>query len=341
MRQLTIYRLYFTQSKCYNAGTIQPQHGVQVHSTGANNPRLKRYVQPDDGRLGYNVNHNSHNRPGGDVCASAYIGKLENGEVAVYQALPWDMRCWLSGGGKNGNANRLGYIGFEICEDGLDDRKYFEEAVMNKSVLLTAALCQMLGVEPWTVFTDTPDGPALAVMDHAELHKVGLASNHGDIGLWAKRFGVTMEDYRLAVLDALDEGVDVTYIDALSGGDDPVIGLELPLLKRGDEGANVILLQALLKAHGLDIGSGGTLRTGIDGKFGARTESAVKQFQTEFGLAAVGECGRGTWSALMEQEGGELPSGFLPVEKLKLMEMEASAQLILSDVQKALGKAVG
>ena len=28
--------------------------GVMVHSTGANNPYLRRYVQPDDGELGKN-----------------------------------------------------------------------------------------------------------------------------------------------------------------------------------------------------------------------------------------------------------------------------------------------
>ena len=87
MRKLTIYRHYFTDSDCYHEGVRQTSIGVQVHSTGANNPMLKRYVQPDDGRLGINLYGNSHNRPGVDVCASAYIGKLNDGTVAVYQTL--------------------------------------------------------------------------------------------------------------------------------------------------------------------------------------------------------------------------------------------------------------
>lgn len=348
MRQLTIYRLFFTKSDCYRKGTIQRQRGVQVHDTGANNPYLKRWVQPDDGRLGQNTNNNSHNRPGGDVCASAYVGKLQDGTVAVYQALPWDMRCWLSGSGKNGNGNRMGYIGFEICRDNMESRQYFEDAVMDKAVLLTAALCQLLGAEPWTVVEDTPDGPAYAVMDHIGLHRVGCASNHGDIGEWLEKFGYTFEDFRRAVDDALDDGVEVTYIDALDnpnfGGDDKVIGLELPVLKRGDEGADVILLQALLTAHGLDIGTGGTLKTGIDGKFGARTESAVKTFQEAFGLAAVGQCGTATWAALMEQDapGGSLPAGYAAVEKLKLTEAKACLTDALGIVSAALtGDSVG
>ena len=94
MRQLIIYRRFFTNADCYTRGTKQTSVGVQVHSTGANNPYLKRYVQPDDGRLGKNTNGNSHNRKGLNVCASAYIGKLADGTVAVYQTLPWNYRCW-------------------------------------------------------------------------------------------------------------------------------------------------------------------------------------------------------------------------------------------------------
>ena len=165
-------------------------------------------MQPDDGRLGRNTNGNSHNRPGVDVCASAYIGKLADGTVAVYQTLPWDMRCWISGKGKNGNANRLGYIGFEICEDDRTDIIYFNQAVMGAAVNLTAHLCQIMVVERYI------EGRALAVMDHSELASRGLASNHADITHWLRVFGKRMNDFRREVQAAMDEGVEVTYIDA-------------------------------------------------------------------------------------------------------------------------------
>ena len=87
-RKLKIYRQFLTESGCYKAGDTSRFVGVQVHSTGSDNPYLKRYVQPDDGRLGVNKNGNSHNRTDGDVCASAYIGMLKDGTVAVYQTLP-------------------------------------------------------------------------------------------------------------------------------------------------------------------------------------------------------------------------------------------------------------
>ncbi len=42
----------FTQNACYKTSrTIAPK-GIMVHSTGANNPSLKRYVGPVDGLLG-------------------------------------------------------------------------------------------------------------------------------------------------------------------------------------------------------------------------------------------------------------------------------------------------
>lgn len=214
MRSLKIYRLFFTNSDCYKSGTKQVSKGVQVHSTGSNNPYLSRYVQPNDGRLGNNKYGNSHNRPGVDVCASAYIGKLANGSVAVYQALPWDMRCWISGKGKNGNANRLGYIGYEICEDALNDESYFNEAVMKVAVNLTAHLCQVMNVTPDNVVASYSEGNALSVMDHSELSAKGLASGHSDITHWLRRYGKRMKDFRQAVQQAMDEGVEVEYVDA-------------------------------------------------------------------------------------------------------------------------------
>lgn len=273
MRELTIYRLYFTESDCFRKGTKIKPCGVQVHSTGANNPYLRRYVGPDDGRLGPNPNNNTHNRPGRNVCASAYIGKLEDGSVAVYQTLPWNYKCWLSGSGSNGNANSMGYIGFEICEDNCENREYFDEAVRGAAVLLTAYLCQKIGIDPYSDKLE----------DHAGLHSLGLASNHGDIGLWLKKFGYTFADFRGWVRDAMDEGVNVTYIDAEAKMDHPT-------LRKGDSGPDVVYLQTLL----CDVGE--TLT--VDGKFGTKTEKAVMDFQRLYGLTVDGVVGPATWDAL-------------------------------------------
>lgn len=205
MRKLVIHRQFFINTDCYKAAIIQKPIGIQVHSTGSNNPYLKRYVQPDDGLLGKNPYGNDHNHPNQTVCGNAYIGKLNDGTPAIYQTLPWDYRCWLSGSGTNGNANRLGYIGYEICEDNLNNKDYFQAAVMGLSVNLDAYLCKQYNI------------PVDMIHDHKQLHDMGLASNHADIHHWLKKFNLTMDDYRNAVRQAMVEGVEVTYVQ---GGDE-------------------------------------------------------------------------------------------------------------------------
>ena len=284
MRKLTIYKRLFYNADCYTKGTKQTNSGVQVHSTGANNPWLKRYVQPDDGRIGKNVNNNSHNRPGGNVCASAYIGKQSDGTVAVYQALPWNNRCWLSGSGANGNANRKGFAGFEICEDNKKDESYFRAAVMGAAVDLTAYLCGLFGVGVDRVF------------DHKELHDLGLASNHGDITHWLRLYGLTMDDFRAEVKKAMDEGVEAVYVDC-DDGSAASEGTQ-QTIRRGDSGEAVEQLQGALVTLGYNLGAYGPNGDGIDGKFGAATEKAVKDFQRENGLTVDGICGPKTHAAI-------------------------------------------
>lgn len=143
-----------------------------------------RYVGPDDGKLGLNPygNHWNQARPDGrQVCVHAFIGKL----FATYQTLPWDYVGWHSGGTANNT-----HIGFEICEDGLDDTDYFMSA-FKEAVKLCVYLCQKFNLN------------AGDIIDHSEGYKLGLASNHADVGHWFKRHGKTMDDFRADVLNAL------------------------------------------------------------------------------------------------------------------------------------------
>lgn len=278
--KLVIRRLFFTNTDCYKRAPIQDQVGVQVHCTKSGNPYLKRYVQPNDGLLGKNRYNNSHNRPGLTVCANAYIGKLDDGTVAIYQALPWMQRCWLSGSGSKGskqNANKLGYIGFEVCCL-LSDKDYFYDAVMDKAVKLVAYLCQTLGIDP-----DDKTVCGKAVMDHSELHRNGHANNHADITNWLKVYGLNMNDFRNEVKKVLKEGIKVEYVDAKpeDGG--------RRMLKKGDVGEDVKELQKLL---GID----------VDGAFGMETKRAVQKFQKDHGLTADGIVGPKTWAELLKDE---------------------------------------
>lgn len=180
-------RCILTKNDCYKKGQKMIPKGIIVHSTGANNPNLKRYVQPDDGLLGVNANNNSWNRAGLDTCVHAFIGKDKNGEVRCYQTLPFDMCAWGVGRGKNGSYNYSpAYIQFEICEDGLNDKNYFD-----KVMECATSFCAYL-VETYNISIDN-------VISHHESYLRGYGSNHADCDHWLKRFGLDMDWFRTQV----------------------------------------------------------------------------------------------------------------------------------------------
>ena len=76
---MELHECILTRNDCCRRGTPLVPRGVMVHSTGANNPYLRRYVQPDDGELGKNRYDNDWNRPGLPVCVHAFLGKKADG----------------------------------------------------------------------------------------------------------------------------------------------------------------------------------------------------------------------------------------------------------------------
>lgn len=189
---MNLHTLLLTKNACYIAGEKMTPKGIMVHSTGANNPNLKRYVGPNDGKLGTNVygNHWNQKHPGGkEVCVHAFIGKLADGSIATYQTLPWDMVGWHSGTGSKGaqaNANNNGFIGFEICEDGLTDGTYFSK-VYKEAVELCAHLCKLYNLTEKDIIC------------HSEGYKQGIASNHSDVMHWFPKHGKSMDTLRADV----------------------------------------------------------------------------------------------------------------------------------------------
>lgn len=187
---MNLNKLILTENACYKAGKKITVKGIMVHSTGANNPWLKRYVGPNDGKLGQNQYNNHWNtyHPGGrEVCVHAFIGKLADGSIATYQTLPWDHRGWHAGGSANNT-----HIGFEICEDGLTDSTYFKK-VYQEAVEFCAYLCKMYGLTEKNIIC------------HCEGYKQGVASNHGDVMHWWPKHGKNMDTFRAAVKALLDE----------------------------------------------------------------------------------------------------------------------------------------
>lgn len=174
-----------TNSDCYKAGrTIKPK-GIMVHSTGV--------AQPD-----VNVFLKAWDKPGVNACVHAFVHR-----GGVTETLPWNWRGWHAGGAANNT-----HISFEILEpaghtykggtmigyDPVKNGPYFQQ-VYNTAVELCAYLCEIYGLDP-----------ERDIIDHAEGCKLGLASNHSDVGHWFPKHGKSMDTLRADVKARLKGG---------------------------------------------------------------------------------------------------------------------------------------
>ena len=184
------FEAYARSSGAFKTPRPMPQGspvGIIIHSTGANNPNLKRYVNAPE-ICGENPYRNYFDRPDSNVCPHAVIGKDKNGEVKAAKLLPWNVCCWGCGSGSKGSYNYSpAYIQIEIAEDALNDRAYFEEAFG-----LAVQLCQRLMKNYPSILPEN-------VISHKEAHARGYASNHGDPEHWLARFGKNMDWFRSLV----------------------------------------------------------------------------------------------------------------------------------------------
>lgn len=185
--EMEIIQCYQTKNPCYRKGTPMKPVGIVVHSTGANNPHLCRYVDCPEW-LGVNRYGNHWNRPEAATLVHGAIGLDKEGFVTVVNTLPYTMAAWGVGKGSRGSYNYdpTGHIQFEMCEDDLTDPSYFDQ-VMGTAVAYCAQLCREYGLA------------AESIVSHKEAHALGYASNHGDPDNWMGRFGMTMEDFRARV----------------------------------------------------------------------------------------------------------------------------------------------
>lgn len=173
-----IIQHYLTKNDCYKAGKKRTKTtGIVKHSTGANNPNLKRYID-DPGNLGANAGNNHWNMSGVAKCVHFMIGKDKKGKVAIYQLLPIDYRCWGCGSGSKGSYNDT-HVQYEICEDGLKDAAYFADAFA-AAAWLDAYICKKYGLK------------ASSIVSHKEAHSKGYASNHADCDNWLSKQSKSM-----------------------------------------------------------------------------------------------------------------------------------------------------
>ena len=188
-----------TNSGCFKRSpAIGKVAGVVVHSTGADNPYLRRYVCPsgDDPRkeellllLGKNRYGNHWNR-NINKAVHYFVGRDWEGRTRTVRVLPEEIACWGCGKGKKGSYNYSpnGHIQFEVCEG--SGPEYFRQ-VFDEAAGLAADICARYGL------------PVSAVVSHREAHLLGYASNHGDIDSFLKKNGSNMELFRAKVAEIL------------------------------------------------------------------------------------------------------------------------------------------
>lgn len=188
---IKIVEKILTKNPCYTAGRKITVKGLMLHSVGCSQPSAMAFIN--------NWNSPSHN-------TSCVHGFIDGNDGTVYQTLPWDHRGWHGGGSSNNT-----HIGVEMCEPACI--KYTGGATFTCSdtataravvkrtyeaaVELFAMLCKKYGLNPLT-----------DICSHAEGHKKGIASNHGDPEhLWSQlKTGYTMDGFRKDVKAAMGGG---------------------------------------------------------------------------------------------------------------------------------------
>ena len=187
---MNIITAYAVKNDCYKKAQKMTPAGIVVHSTGTNNPNLKRYVDaPDEVGVNQYGNHwnNSAADMGRSVCVHSFIGYDKNKAVRVANILPYNYCCWGVGSGSKGSYNyNPAYIQFEMCEDGLTDKAYFA-AVRDVAIEYCAYLCKEFNIS------------VDKIVSHKEAHALGYGSDHGDPDNWWSKHAYTMDMFRAAV----------------------------------------------------------------------------------------------------------------------------------------------
>jgi hypothetical protein len=186
---MNLKKRILTKNDCYKAGKKIKVKKLMLHSTGANNPKLSRYVDaPELGDI--SPNHWNQPKPGGrEVCVHGFIGKDREGKIATYQTLDWNHRGWGGGGSSNNT-----HVHVEICEDDLKDKDYFDSVYL-EAVELFAYLCKEFDLTEKDIDT------------HCEGYKKGIASNHADVMHWFPKHGKSMDTFRADVKVLLNAGI--------------------------------------------------------------------------------------------------------------------------------------
>lgn len=271
---MEIQQNFLTGNDCYKAGKKIAPKGIVVHDTGTNQRKVSAYLT-------------SWNKSGVSKCVHAFIGTRPDGSFGVVQTLPWTMRCWGCGSGSKGSYNG-DHIQFEICQDDRSDQAWFEQCYA-QAAELCAHLCRTYGLS------------ADDIVDHAEAHTKGYASNHSDTGDWFPKYGKSMDTFRAQVRALLEGG----NTDA-AGGQGTTDSPAAPASPSDSAGA-----QSAAAQFQSWLNSGYSAGLTVDGLWGPKTrKAATAALQTELnaqfskGLTVDGIWGSKTKAACVNVKQG-------------------------------------
>ena len=189
---------YLTNNDVYvrNLGRIDERYanfqdigpkGIMLHSVGYPQPKAIPLIE-------------SWDRPNKEKAVHAFIEPN-----VLYQTLPWNFRGWHAGGSANNT-----HVGVEMMEPSTirytgastwvdlepTVTEAFVRATYTNAVELFADLCKQFNLDPM--------GDAV-ILSHAEAHKRGIASNHGDPEHIWRIWGLSMDSFRTAVAEKLQQ----------------------------------------------------------------------------------------------------------------------------------------
>jgi len=158
----------------------------------------------------------------------------------------------------------------------------------------------------WPVLQRRDRGPTVTALQE-RLGRAGFPCDPID-GIFGRRTEQAVRDFQVSRSLDVDGAVGLQTWTALLTDQGPTLAAQSPVkvaqraaeapaklpatCKRRSKGKSVSQLQRRLAELGFDCGE-------IDGSFGARTEAAVKAFQSRRGLQVDGIVGPRTWAALL------------------------------------------
>lgn len=196
-----------TQNGAWRSGRKINPDGSVNHSVGCAQPSV-------------DVFFNLMNKTSAGWGVNALLGDFHKGEGRIILALDMNTRPWGCGSGPKGSWNNS-KIQWEVCEPA--GHTYAGGTMIGYDVAKNTPYFERMWkmLVAWNVYCVVKLGyPVDGIRDHAESHKAGYGSNHGDMGHWLPKHGKSMDALRAEVRNILnnkeeDDDMDVARFKEL------------------------------------------------------------------------------------------------------------------------------